>query len=110
MACPGLPVFSRSLRDRTLFYRRAQVVGPRRGADRMRALVKIAVVASGIDNANLPKVLNSVHGQLSSGLRSFVDIHADGEVAPIPAVRVTMTEPPESTLKSHSGHARRSSA
>jgi hypothetical protein len=31
--------------------------------------------------------LISAHGQLSDGLRSFVDIHADGEVAPIPAIR-----------------------
>src|SRR3954452_10111577 len=28
------------------------------------------------------KSLISTHGQLSGGLRSFVDIHADGEVAP----------------------------
>jgi hypothetical protein len=48
----------------------------------MRALGKRAIGLSGVGQANLPEVLISTHGQLSGGLRSFIDIHADGEVAP----------------------------
>jgi hypothetical protein len=38
----------------------------------------------------------------SGGKRSFADARASGEVAPIPAVRATMTEPLESTLSCRS--------
>jgi hypothetical protein len=34
----------------------------------------------------------SAHGQLSGGLRSFADIHANGEVALITAVRIIPTD------------------